>query len=52
MKYDYEKVFEQIKYYRDKALNTKDKELLELLIQDLVDLVMEFEKDKDNAIFD
>lgn len=51
MKYDYEEVFERIKYYRDKALNLADEELLDLLIADLVDLVMELEKDKDNAVF-
>lgn len=52
MKYDYEEVFERIKYYRDKALNTKDKELLELLISDMTELVFEYEKELHSEIFD
>ncbi len=52
MKYDLEAVFEKVNYYRDKAINTKDKDLLELLIQDLVDKVMELERTKDDTIFE
>ncbi len=52
MKYDIEEVFEKINYYKDKALNLKDKELLELLIQDLVDKVLELERAKDDKLFD
>lgn len=52
MKYDLEEVFEKINYYKDKAINLKDKELLELLISDLVEKVLELERIKDDTIFD
>lgn len=49
LKYDYELIFQEIKYQIDKAINTKDFELLETLQEDLVGLVKEVEKAKDKV---
>lgn len=52
MKYDFSLVKEKIDYYKDKAFNLKDKDILLLMIDDLTETVLELERELDNEVFD
>lgn len=51
IKYDYTEIAEKINYYKDKAFNLRDREILLLLIADLINTVMELESELDDEIF-